>query len=174
MIQKSNIVLTGMSGAGKSTIGVLLAKALGMGFVDTDILIQQHTGKTLQDTIDNEGIDSFLAVERKVVSQLSAHRCVIATGGSVIYSPEAMAALKRSGTIVYLEVPFPELARRLTNITSRGIVMRPGARLSDVFLEREPLYKEYCDILIDCSGQGIEECVAKVIEALSTTPRPQF
>jgi shikimate kinase len=162
---KSNLVLIGMSGAGKSTIGVLLAKTLGMGFIDTDIIIQQRAGKTLQSILDDDGIDTFLHLEEEAVCSLRAENCVIATGGSVIYSAAAMDALHEDGTLIYLRVPFSELERRLTNVASRGIVMRPGESLRSVFLEREPLYEKYCDIAVDCSGADVERCVAAVADA---------
>ncbi|NMP38453.1 MAG: shikimate kinase [Clostridiales bacterium] len=163
---KRNIVLIGMSGAGKSTVGVLLAKALGAGFVDTDIVLQQKTGKTLSGIIETEGTDAFLRTEEAVICSLNESGSVIATGGSAVYSPEAMASLKGNGTAVYLKVPFDELKGRLKNIASRGIVMAPGSDLYDVFSEREPLYERYCDVCADCSGADVEQCVARVIDAL--------
>lgn len=163
---RESIVFIGMSGAGKSTVGVLLAKALGLGFVDTDIVIQQQTGRTLQDILDKDGIYAFLKIEEDAVTGLRAPKCVIATGGSVVYSPAAMSALGRQGIIVYLSAPFSELETRLTNISTRGIVIRPGATLRQVFDERKPLYEKYCDITVDCSGSDTEKCVAGTIEAL--------
>lgn len=168
-----NIVLTGMSGAGKSTVGVLLAKTLGMGFVDTDIVLQQRTGRTLQEIIDGDGIDAFLRLEAETVCGLRTGDSVIATGGSVVYSAAAVAALHRDGTLVYLRVPFAELERRLTNISSRGIVMRPGESLRAVFEEREPLYEKTCDLSVDCSGTDIERCVSAVAAALGNSFPPR-
>jgi len=161
-----NIILTGMSGAGKSTLGVLLAKALGLGYVDTDILIQQHENKLLQEIIDDEGIDKFLEIEEQVVSGLDLKDCVIATGGSVIYSEKAMYALKLMGRIVYLHVPYEEIERRLTNITTRGIVIKKGKTLKDVYEERVPLYIRHCDQIVDCSNMDIEACVEEIIRSL--------
>ncbi|NCC67390.1 MAG: shikimate kinase [Clostridia bacterium] len=166
MNTNENIVLTGMSGAGKSTLGVLLAKALGMDFIDTDILIQRQTGKKLQVIIDGEGIDAFLKIEEDVVSGLPAQNCVIATGGSVVYSEKAMSALRRSGRVVYLYISYDELKRRLTNITTRGIVMKAGKRLADVFAERLPLYERYSDITVDCTDRDPEACIVEIINAL--------
>lgn len=163
---KQNVVLTGMSGAGKSTIGVLLAKTFGAGFIDTDIVIQQKAGRTLQDIIDSNGIGAFLRLEEETVCALEVYGSVIATGGSVVYSPSAMADLKKNGVIVYLKVPFPELERRLTNVVSRGIVMNPDSTLEEVFLQRKPLYEKYCDICIECAGLDIEGCVTRVAEEL--------
>lgn len=167
---KRNLVLIGMSGAGKSTIGVLLAKALGMGFVDTDILIQQAAGRTLQSILDSDGAGAFLQLESDAVCALRTADSVIATGGSVVYSPAAMAALKSAGALVYLRVPFSELEARLTNISTRGIVMRPGESLRSVYLEREPLYESYCDAAADCGGLDVERSVAAVLDALRALP----
>lgn len=166
MKNTENIILTGMSGAGKSTLGVLLAKALGMDFIDTDILIQRQTGKKLQDIIDGEGIEAFLKIEEAAVATLKVQNCVIATGGSVIYSERAIAAMRRSGKVIYLCVSYEELERRLTNITTRGIVMKTGGSLKDVFDERLPLYEKNCDITVDCSGRDSEACIALIIRAL--------
>lgn len=167
MENNENIILTGMSGAGKSTLGVLLAKALGMDFIDTDILIQRQTGRKLQDIIDGEGIDEFLKIEETAVTTLTVQNCVIATGGSVVYSEKAMAALRRSGRVVYLRISYEELEMRLTNITTRGIVMKTGKSLKDVFAERMPLYEQSCDITVDCAGKDPEACIALIIRALS-------
>ncbi|MFW5982271.1 MAG: shikimate kinase, partial [Halanaerobiaceae bacterium] len=151
-----NIVLIGMSGAGKSTLGVLLAKALGIDFIDTDIIIQKSENSLLQEIIDNKGIEEFLKIEEKILSNLEIDNAVIATGGSAVYSEKAMNSLKKNGQIVYLHVPFVEIKRRLDNIKTRGIVMREGKSLNDVFEERMPLYQKYADKTIDCSDKDIE------------------
>lgn len=161
-----NIVLIGMSGAGKSTLGVLLAKALGMDYVDTDIVIQQHEGRLLQDIIDNDGVGMFMEVEEKIVSDLKLENCIISTGGSVIYSEKAMNALKQGGRIVYLHVSYEEIKRRLTNITTRGIVIKKGNSLKDVYEERVPLYIKFSDETVDCSNKDIELCVSEIIAKL--------
>ncbi|NHN34082.1 shikimate kinase [Paenibacillus sp. S3N08] len=158
-----NIVLIGMSGAGKSTLGVLLAKALGMDYVDTDIVIQQHEGRLLQDIIDNDGIEKFMEVEEKTVSKLQLKNCIISTGGSVIYSENAMNVLKQGGQIIYLHVPYEEIKRRLINITTRGIVIKKGNSLKDVYEERVPLYMKYSDKTLDCSNKDIKHCVSEII-----------
>ena len=170
-----NIVLIGMSGAGKSTLGVLLAKALGMDFVDTDLVIQQHEGRLLQDIIDHDGIGKFMEVEEKVVSELKLKNCVISTGGSVIYSEKAMNVLQQGGRIIYLHVPYEEITRRLINITTRGIVIKNGSNLKDVYEERVPLYMKYSDQTLDCSNKDIEHCVGEIIEKIqesSATSNP--
>ncbi|WP_240420668.1 shikimate kinase [Paenibacillus periandrae] len=161
-----NIVLIGMSGAGKSTLGVLLAKALGMDYVDTDIVIQQREDRLLQDIIDKDGIEKFLEIEEKIVSGLQLKNCIISTGGSVIYSDRAMNVLKQGGHIIYLHVPFEEITRRLTNITTRGIVIKKGSSLKDVYEERVPLYTKYSDITLDCSNKDVEHCVSEIIDKI--------
>ena len=161
-----NVILIGMSGAGKSTLGVLLAKALGKHFTDTDILIQQKTGKLLQEIIDSEGVDRFLQIEEEIVSSLDLHDCVIATGGSVVYSEAAMCHLKTHGTAVYLSVDYNELCRRLANITDRGIVFKGKNDLRAVYEERLPLYRAFADITVECTGHGVEESVNEITAAL--------
>lgn len=159
-----NLVLIGMSGAGKSTLGVLLAEALEMDYVDTDIVIQQHEGRLLQDIIDHEGVSKFMEIEEKMVSELQLKNCIISTGGSVVYSEKAMNVLKQDGQIVYLHVPYEEIKKRLVNITTRGIVVKKGKSLKDVYEERVPLYLKYCDKTIDCSNKDVEHCVSEIIE----------
>jgi shikimate kinase len=165
--ESMNIVLIGMSGAGKSTLGVLLAKALGMDFVDTDIVIQQHHGRLLQDIIDNDGIEKFLEIEERSVSELQLKNCVLSTGGSVIYSERAMDILKQNGQIIYLHVPYEEIKQRLINVTTRGIVIKKGNSLKDVYDERVPLYKKYSTTTLDCSNKDIEQCVREIIAKIS-------
>lgn len=158
-----NIVLVGMAGAGKSTVGVLLAKALGMTFIDTDIIIQDKEGKLLQEIIDEQGLDFFLQIEEKHVVEFEASNCIIATGGSVVYSSVAMEKLKKDGVVVYLDVPYDEIFRRLSNITTRGIVIKEGQTLLDIYNERVPLYEKYADIIMKLGGTDIEEVVTKTV-----------
>lgn len=166
MNQSDNVILIGMSGAGKSTLGVLLAKALGKQFVDTDILIQQKTSRLLQAIIDTDGADRFLEIEEELVASLDLHDCVIATGGSVVYSDKAMRHLKASGTTVYLSVAFDELQSRLACISERGIVFKGKNDLCAVYEERLPLYRTYADVTVECTGQGVEESVNQITSAL--------
>lgn len=166
MEKNQNITLVGMAGAGKSTLGVLLAKALGYDFIDTDILIQQKKNMLLQEIIDSEGIDAFLRVEEDVLSGLAATRSILATGESAVYSDKAMEALKAHSVIVYLSVPYDEIAARVKNIATRGIVLKYGNTLKDAFDERVPLYKQYADIIVDCSQKDIEETLGEIIRQL--------
>lgn len=162
-----NIILIGMSGAGKSTLGVLLAKALGKNFFDTDILIQQREKKLLQHIIDTDGLEYFMRAEESAVAGLELEGCVIATGGSVVYSDAAMKHLKKNGIAVYLHVDYEELVGRLSNITTRGIVFKGTSDLHSVYTERLPLYEKYADITLKCSGKGIEECVDEIVKILN-------
>lgn len=165
-MMRKNIILIGMPGAGKSTLGVLLAKAMGMLFVDTDIIIQQETKRLLQDIIDNDGTEKFLKIEEEILMSVDAENTVIATGGSAVYSEKAMEYFRQNGKIVYLHVDFAEIEKRVTNITTRGIVLKNGRNLSDAFSERKPLYDKYADIVVDCTGSSIEESVRKLAEIL--------
>ena len=155
-----------MSGAGKSTLGVLLAKALGKQFADTDLLIQERTGKLLQEIIDTEGIDRFLQIEEEILLDCALQNSVIATGGSAIYSEKAMQKLKQNGVAIYLAVNYEELKKRLSNITTRGIVFKSKGDLHTLFEERLPLYQKYADLTLDLSTEGIEGSVEKLILAL--------
>ena len=161
----NNVVLIGMSGAGKSTLGVLLAKTLGLHFTDTDILIQQQTGKLLQQIIDEDGIDRFLQIEEEVVSALDLQNCVIATGGSVVYSKKSMEHLKKNALTVYLYADYEEICGRLSNIKTRGIVFKGKNDLHAVYNERLPLYERYADLRIDCTLGDIESSVERIADA---------
>lgn len=161
-----NVVLIGMPGCGKSTVGVLLAKALLYEFTDTDLLIQTACGKSLNEIIAQQGPETFKEIENRVISGLYCDRCVIATGGSAVYGREAMAHLKRGGRVVYLKLSPETIAARVHNITTRGIAMKSGCKLAQLYEERAPLYERYADITVDAEGQSVEGTVAAVLNAL--------
>jgi shikimate kinase len=161
-----NIILIGMPGAGKSTVGVILAKTLGMHFIDTDIVIQEQAGRLLQEMIDDEGPEAFLRIEEKTILSLKGTNAVIATGGSVVFSERAMHHLKTCGVAVYLDISFEEMVQRLNNITTRGIVLHAGESLLDMYNERVPLYEKYADITINCSDDHFENIVEKIVDEL--------
>jgi shikimate kinase len=166
MHHHNNIILIGMPGAGKSTVGVILAKSLGMQFIDTDILIQERAGRMLQEILDGDGPDAFKRIEEEAILSLHSRRAVIATGGSVVCSRNAMAHLKSAGAVVYLEISYEEMTKRLKNITTRGIVLLPGQSLRGMYDQRVPLYEKYADLTIACSDEDFESVVGNVIEGL--------
>ena len=156
-----------MPGAGKSTIGVLLAKTINYRFIDTDLIIQRKYGKLLKDIIAERGIDEFLSIEeRETISLNNADQSVIATGGSIVLKEKAMVHLKRIGTVVYLKLPYDELEKRVKNITTRGIVMKKDQTFYDVYRERTPLYEKYAEITICCSGKTMEQIVELLAEKI--------
>jgi shikimate kinase len=146
-----NIVLVGMPGVGKSTVGVLLAKRLRYSFIDTDIYIQTREGLKLQEIIDQKGLDSFRDIEEQAILSLSCSEHVIATGGSVVYSEKAMKHLNKNGRVCHMELDPQRLTVRLDNINSRGIVMAPGQSIETLYEERHPLYMKYADFTVDCA-----------------------
>ncbi len=160
----NNLILIGMPGAGKSTVGVILAKRLGFGFIDTDLIIQTQEKRRLQLIIDQQGLSEFRAIEEQMLLGLFAERCVIATGGSVVYSQKGMKSLRRAGRTVYLQVPRSVLEQRIADMGQRGLVMAPGQSFAQLFAERSPLYQRYADLTIDCGDLPVEQ-VAEDIEA---------
>lgn len=162
---KSNIVLIGMPGVGKSTIGVILAKVLGYQFIDTDLVIQKEEGKLLKDIIAKVGPEGFIEVENRINASIEAENAIIATGGSVIYGRKAMEHLSTIGTIIYLSLPFEELEKRLSDIKGRGVVLKEGQTLKDLYYERTPLYEKYADIVIDEKGLNVEETIDKILNS---------
>ena len=163
-----NIILIGMPGSGKSTVGVLLAKALGYDFLDTDLVIQQREGQLLQEILDQRGVEYFLEAEEAAIASVHCRRTVIGPGGSAVCRPGAIGHLKELGPVVYLRVPMEELNRRITNLSSRGIAMEPGQTLADVMAYRAPLYEQYADFTVDCPpGQELGETMAAVRRLLA-------
>ena len=163
---KKNIVLIGMPGVGKSTIGVVLAKLIGYQFIDADLVIQQKAGKLLHEIIKEEGTDGFLEIEGRINSEIEAERAIIATGGSVVYEKNAMEHYKKTGIIVYLHVSFPILEKRLKDIKGRGVVLKSGQDLQALYAERTPLYESYADIVVEEENMGVEDIVEALIEKL--------
>lgn len=163
---KSNIVLIGMPAAGKSTIGVLLAKTLLKSFVDTDLTIQSRYSSALCDIIEREGTDAFLKIENDIICSESYNSSVIATGGSAVYGEDAMAHLSKDGIIVYLDISLSEIEKRIGNITTRGVAMKNGTTLSELYRERMPLYNKYADITVKCDGKTAEAIVTEITEKL--------
>ena len=162
-----NIVLVGMPSSGKSTVGVVLAKAMNKGFVDTDILIQQREGRTLQDIINENGNDYFHQVEEQVLLDFDESDFVVATGGSAIYFDRAMEQFKQNGTVVYLQVSLDTVLERLHNITTRGVTLAKGQTLADLYNQRIPLYEKHADVIIKADGMNVEEVVERIIEETS-------
>ena len=163
-MKKNNIILIGMPGAGKSTIGVVLAKTLGKGFLDTDLVIQDRQQELLQTIINRDGMETFLDLEEEAVLSVDVHDQVIATGGSVVYRDDAMAHLKDLGSVVYLDVSYDEIERRVNNISTRGIAIRDGATLKEVYDERVSLYEKYAQITVACQGKSVEEVIRDIIK----------
>lgn len=150
-----NITLIGMPAAGKSTVGVLLAKRLGYSFVDVDILIQQKEKRLLKQIIAEDGQEGFMAIENRVNAEIDVDQSIIAPGGSVIYGKEAMEHLKEISTVVYLKLSYEEVEHRLGNLVDRGVVLKDGMTLRDLYDERIPYYEKYADITIEEGGKSI-------------------
>ena len=159
-----NIVLIGMPAVGKSTVGVVVAKRLGYEFVDTDLLIQKQEKRLLKEIIAQEGNDGFLAIENQVNRDLDVENAVIAPGGSVVYCEEAMEHYKKTGTVVYLKVSYETINRRIQNAKSRGVVLKEGQTLKDLYEERVCLFEKYADYTICEDGLTIEETIGKVLK----------
>ncbi len=167
----SNVVLIGMPGAGKSTAGVILAKVIGYRFLDADLLIQQQENALLKDIIEEKGTDGFIEIENRVNASIDVDESVIATGGSVVYGDEAMQHLKEIGKVVYLKLSYETISARLSNIKGRGVVLKDGQTLKDLYDERRVLYEKYADIILDVDGQDIEETVEELAKALDISKK---
>ena len=157
-----NIILIGMPGSGKSTCGVVAAKLLLKNFFDTDLLIQNREGQRLQQIIDEKGLDYFARAEEEAVLSLDIAGTVIATGGSVVYSPAAMEHLSRMGKVIYLHLEYETMCRRIQNLDSRGVVLQAGYTLQDMYKERLPLYRRYADAVIKCDNNTVEQTAQQI------------
>lgn len=166
-----NIVLIGMPGAGKSTIGVVLAKRLGCRFLDSDLVIQEKEGKLLWQIIEEKGLEGFLETENEVNASLCAERSVIATGGSAVYGRGAMEHFKKTGTVVYLRLSFDSVKERLGDLRERGVAFKKGQTLQELYEERLPLYEKYADITIDCEGKMVKDITAEIMTAVEEQER---
>ncbi len=162
-----NLILIGMPGAGKSTVGKRLARFLTLPFVDTDQLIEDRWGRSLQEIIDSEGLEAFRMKEEETILSLSVARYVISTGGSVVYYPRAMAHLQDLGRILWLDLPFEELEKRLANaVEDRGIVRTSNQSLADLYDERKPLYERYAQIRVEIRDKTDQQVVQEILECL--------
>ena len=158
--------MIGMPGAGKSTVGVVLAKRLGYGFIDSDLVIQEHTGMLLHQIMEEKGIDGFLGVENDINASIRTDKSVIAPGGSAIYGKEAMAHLRSIGTVVYLKLELASIEERLGDLNERGVAVRDGQTLEDLYTERIPYYERYADITVDCGNRMIKDIAAVIAAAV--------
>lgn len=165
-MNKDNIILIGMPASGKSTAGVVLAKFLGYDFIDTDILIQERTGKLLHELISEHGLLGFKKIEEDINASVCCHKSIISPGGSVIYGKKAMEHFKEIGTIVYLRLPYHEVEQRLGNLKSRGVVLQDGQTLLDLYNERAPYYEKYADIIVEEAGMSVEETIGVIAEKM--------
>jgi shikimate kinase len=161
-----NIVLIGMPGAGKSTVGVILAKVLGMNFIDSDLLIQKQEGMLLRDIIKKEGLEGYIDIENQVNRDIFVENTVIATGGSVVYCDEAMKHFHNRDKVIYIKLSYDTISKRLGNIRQRGVVLRDGQTLLDLYKERIPLYEKYAHITVDSEGLGMEELMERICMAV--------
>ena len=163
-MSRNNIILIGMPGVGKSSAGVVLAKTLGFKFADCDLIIQEKTGMLLKDIISEKGVDGFIQIENDINKTIETENTVIATGGSAVYGKEAMEHFKEIGKIVYLKASYEDIRSRLGDLKGRGVVIKQGQSLKELYEERTPLYEKYADIVIEEKGQGIRETVLEIQE----------
>lgn len=161
-----NIILIGMPAVGKSTVGVVVAKQLGYQFIDTDLLIQEKENRLLKEIIEDEGIEGFLRIEDEVNSSVNAQKAVISPGGSIVYCQNAMEHFENIGTVVYLQASFETITNRLENAKGRGVVLKDGQTLKDLYDERVELFEKYADVIICQDGLELEESVEAVVQAL--------
>lgn len=173
-VKANNIILIGMPACGKSTIGILLAKRMLRGFIDTDVCIQSAQAVGLQEIIDTEGLKRFREIEEMHVLQLKADNAVIATGGSVVYSDKAIRKLSEGSVVVYLELPLNEIQKRLTNLSSRGVVMGRHQSLESLYNERLPIYEKYADVTVNCSGLNHEQTIEAIMIKVDKLVPPRW
>ena len=166
-MNKSNIVLIGMPASGKSTLGVQLAKWMSMGFIDTDLLVQARAGMSMQAYQDAHGMDAYRQLEGDTARSVVCDNCLIATGGSVVYYPESMLHLQSIARIIFLDVSLEAIKQRIGDTSERGVVMRPGMTLDDLYAERQPLYLKYADEVIDCAGKSQGEILGEIRTRMS-------
>lgn len=163
----NNIILIGMPGVGKSSVGVILAKILGYRFLDCDLIIQEKEGKLLHEIISSEGLDGFIKVENRINAGINCEKSIVATGGSAVYGEDAMAHFKEIGTVVYLKCDYEAIADRLGDLAARGVAMKEGQTLKDLYDERVPLYEKYADIVVDESGcTSARETISKLLKEI--------
>lgn len=162
----NNVILIGMPGSGKTTVGTYLSELIGYGYIDSDSVIVAREGMRLSEIIEQKGTEAFLDIEAKVNSEICASRCVIATGGSVIYRERALEALKKIGKVVYLQVSYEEIDRRLGDLKARGVALKEGFTLRDLYNERVPLYEKYADVVVCLDGLTVEQSAKAVEEAI--------
>lgn len=170
----NNVILIGMPGAGKSTVGVVLAKKLGYRFMDSDLVIQERKGMLLHQIIEEKGMDGFIKVENDINASLRTEQTVIATGGSAIYGREAMVHLKSIGAVVYLKLSYEAIEERLGDLHERGVAVRQGQTLLELYKERIPYYEKYADITIDCENKMIKDIVAEISDFYKGIGRNEF
>lgn len=161
-MEKRNIVLIGMPGVGKSTVGVVLAKSIGYGFLDSDLRIQEAYGKLLHELIAERGLSGFLAIENQVNAAIVEERYVIATGGSAVFGKEAMQHLAQTGIIIYLSASYASIAERLGDLRERGVVLEKNQTLAELYEQRKPLYEWYADHTIHCDSKSIRDIVGEI------------
>ena len=164
--KKKNLIFIGMPAVGKSTVGIVVAKRLGMQFIDTDLLIQEQEGKLLREIIAEKGQDGFLEIENRVNASVTPENAVISPGGSVVYCREAMEHYKKIGTVVYLKASYQTIKKRIRNPKKRGVVLRDGQSFRDLYNERVPFFEKYADITICEDGCRIEETIENVLNAV--------
>ncbi len=166
LLKGDNLIFIGMPGSGKSTNGVVLAKALGCDFLDADILIQSEKGMRLDEILDAFGTDGFNKIEEEVLAGIELRDTVIATGGSAVYGSKAMEHLKDIGTVIYLDIAYEDLKERLGDLHKRGVSIKEGQTLYDLYMERKPLYEKYADITVNVTGQSIRKSIDSIKEEL--------